>query len=300
MLVARQLGHGRIDVFPEIRLGHAEPHARERQRGDAQRPAGHGVVDQHAVVHAARHHAGGVEGRRDRHQPFVGPAVHGRAKADQPAVRGRHAHRAARVGADGRRRGAQPEQRRVAAAGAARDARRIERVARRPEGVVVPGDALRPLVQVGLAEHQRAGVQQALRHARVNARPVVGHPRAARGGRHAGDVDVVLEGQRHAMQGQRAGGRARPRVQCRGRGQQRRRFDVEQRAESHGGLGALQQRLCVVGRAQIAACHLFGCLARGKIGQRMDSVHEGFEIGAGAALGCMFRANRPAELPQTC
>jgi hypothetical protein len=54
---------------------------------------------------------------------------------------------------------------------------------------------------------------------------------------------------------------------------------VEQGAEGCDCAGAFQQRLRVVGGAQFAARHLPGGFAGGKIGQRMDSVHEGSKWG---------------------
>jgi hypothetical protein len=71
-----------------------------------------------------------------------------------------------------------------------------------PQGERVP---LRPggeLVEVGLAERDGAGVDQPL-HDKGMARRRVGKFGAAGGGGHAGQVDVVLDGEGNAVERQR-------------------------------------------------------------------------------------------------
>ena len=62
------------------------------------------------------------------------------------------------------------------------------------------GAAPGELVQVRLADHDRALALQARRHRRVLVRDPVGEDLAAGRGRLAGDCDVVLDGDRHAVQ----------------------------------------------------------------------------------------------------
>ena len=53
---------------------------------------------------------------------------------------------------------------------------------------------------MALPEQDRSGVEQALQHGRISLRAVSLKARGAAGGRHLGAVDIVLDGQRHAVQ----------------------------------------------------------------------------------------------------
>ena len=64
-------------------------------------------------------------------------------------------------------------------------------------------------MQVGLAEHDGAGIEQPLQHRRVGARPHVAQCRRAAGRRQVAAVDVVLDDDRQAGE-RRHGGAAAP------------------------------------------------------------------------------------------
>ena len=151
---------------------HAEAQALQACRG-RRRAAGDDGVEQRAIGDAARHRPGGVAGVRDRHDALLRPAAGRRPEADDAAQRRGNAHRAAGVRADAAGHHARAHRDAGAAARAAGNAARVVRIARRAERGVVVGDAVRELVQVGLAEDERAGVEQPLHDRRVALRAVL-------------------------------------------------------------------------------------------------------------------------------
>jgi len=78
----------------------------------------------------------------------------------------------------------------------------IEGVRHRTVGRARADQAGGELVEVGLADDDGAGIDQALHHRRVGSGGAAGEARAAGGGGQAGDVDVVLHSERHAEQRQ--------------------------------------------------------------------------------------------------
>src|SRR5204863_3546953 len=88
----------------------------------------------------------------------------------------------------------------VAATRAAGYARLVERIPDRAERGVVARDAKRELMHVRLAENDGAGVEQRLHRGRICTRNEVA--KTGRAGRiaDAGDVNVVLHDERHAVQ----------------------------------------------------------------------------------------------------
>ena len=107
--------------------------------------------------------------------------------------------RVAGVGAEAERRQAGRHGGGAAAARSRRAQRRIVGVA---DGAADGADAEiaeRKLVEVGLAEHDRAALLHAGGDARIEARAMIDQRQRAAGGRQFGRVDVVLEDDRHAV-----------------------------------------------------------------------------------------------------
>ena len=129
---------------------------------------------------ARRHHAGGRKRAERRLQP------------DNAVQRRRHPAGARRIGAEGKGSDAARNRDRRARRGATRHDIRIERIARDRIGRAHADEAGRKLVEIGLAEADRAGFLQLCYHKRVGLGGV-GKVRAGGGGRHAGDVDIVLD-----------------------------------------------------------------------------------------------------------
>ncbi len=158
------------------------------------------VVEARAVGHAARDRAPRrepvprLDERRGRHAAAL------RLEPEQPAAARGDADRAAAVGAERRR--AQPgrDRRRGAAAGPARGALQVPRVARDPERRRLGERHDHHLGHVGLAEDHGAGAAQPPHDLGVRRRRLV----ADRAGAHRRglplDVGVVLDRQRDAEQ----------------------------------------------------------------------------------------------------
>ena len=210
-----------------------EPLARDPQ---PQRPAGRrrcglpgdDPVDERHVGHGGREHPGGVPRARDGHGAAAAPPAGGGAPAHHPAVRRRHPQRAAGVGAQREGDDAGRDGDRRPAGGAPGRAGRVVRVAHRPEGGVVAGDAERQLVQVGLADHGGPGSAQPGHRVLVTARPGVAERRRPAGGGQLEGVQVVLDRERDA------GERTRPRPGVVG--------DRDEGAEVGGAVGRLDAR----------------------------------------------------------
>ena len=77
----------------------------------------------------------------------------------------------------------------------------VEGVAGGAERRVLPGGAERELVQVALADDDRAGRPEPRYYRRVSDRRGTARNPGGGGGRRAGEVDDVLDGHRHAVQG---------------------------------------------------------------------------------------------------
>ena len=143
-----------------------------------------------------------VEAAAGRHDAAGADASGGRLQADDLVEAGGHAARSRRCrcrARRARRRAAtttaepelEPPLMRVGVAGAARPA----------VGRARADEAGGELVEVGLADADGAGGDQLLRPRR-RAPPAVGERRTGGGGRQPGDVDVVLDRERHTEQGQ--------------------------------------------------------------------------------------------------
>ena len=115
----------------------------------------------------------------------------GRTEAGDAAKRRRDAHRAAGIGADAARGEPRGDRDAGAAARAAGDARRIVGIAGRAERGVVVGHAVGELVQVGLAEHDRAGVEQRCTTGALRFGRLLAQAGRAAGGRHHRRVSIL-------------------------------------------------------------------------------------------------------------
>ena len=180
--------HRRRAAVAPVRPGeHAEE---QRDVGDraGQRPDLRARVTERADLPEVVEHAG------DRHAP------RGRLDRRQPAEVGGQAHAGARVRAHAAWRAARRDRGRLAAAAAARRALEVPRVVRAPVHLVVGFDAAAVDRAVGLPEQDRARAAQP-RHRR---RVAVGHHADAlrRADRHLHPRrrQVVLGGERHAVQ----------------------------------------------------------------------------------------------------
>ena len=148
------------------------------------------------VVHRSGENRDAVERAAGRNDAARRERALGRLQPDDIVERGGHAARAGRVGAE--REGDEPERHRHARAGrrAARHERRVDGVLRDGVGRAHAHEPGRELVEVRLADDDRAGRDELLDHRRGAFRRVgVGGAGGGRG--QARDVDVVLhrEGQ---------------------------------------------------------------------------------------------------------
>ncbi len=159
-----------------------------------------------------RQHALGIFGgeREDRHRiertagghhAAGGQRAAARLVADEVVERGGHAPGAGGVGAERETRQAQRHRHRRTGAGTAGDVIRVEGVAAGAVGRAGAVEAGGELVQIGLAERDGAGVDQALHDGGVSLGHVGKLGTAGRGGQ-AGEVDVVLDGEGDAVERQ--------------------------------------------------------------------------------------------------
>ncbi len=172
---------------------------RDRVRVRIRRAVGDRVVEEGRVAHAAREHAVDDEAvpraqvRRQRHPAALG------LQAEQAAVGRRKANRAPAVA---RERGADQaggDRRGAAAAGAAGAVCQLPRVARHsPRRRLRPGKRAQ-LGHVRLADHDRARRTRASDDLRVRLRGLAVGVRAERA-HLPGDVEFVLDRDRHAQQ----------------------------------------------------------------------------------------------------
>ena len=121
-------------------------------------------------------------------------------EADDVVELCRHAPRAGGVGAKGDAHQPRRDRNRRARARPAGDIGRVQRAAGSAIGRTCPVQPGRELVEIGLADRNRAGVDEALHDRRVPIRPI-GEGRAAGGGRMAGKVDAVLDRERNPVEG---------------------------------------------------------------------------------------------------
>jgi len=189
--------HGLVRHGPR---GAARPRRRCRRVGGIA-PAD-AVQQQGAIVRRPRHQANVIERPREREHAGSRHAAEGRLQAGHAAQRRRHACRPAAVGPDRAAADARGDRHGAAPAGSAGHARWVPWVAARPMVRVLRRGAQAELVQVRLAQQDRAGATQPPPHGRIDGgRPAqpFGLARARRRG-VAAHVDQVLYSERHAVQ----------------------------------------------------------------------------------------------------
>ena len=160
---------------------------------------GHERVEKRDIGHAAPHRPDGIARRRERHYAACRIAVSRRAKSRDAAQGGGNTRRAAGVGAKPAWHDASRDGGGGPAGRAAGDHLLVVRIAHRPEGGVVRGDAEGKLVQVRLASEQRPFGQQSRQGRRVVGGWTCERARAP-GCRKIGCVDVVLDRQGQPVQ----------------------------------------------------------------------------------------------------
>ena len=161
--------------------------------------AGHHGVGAPRVIHRQREHRDAVERPAGRHHAVRRDGADRRLQSDDVVEAGRHAARARRVGAERERHQPARHRHRRARTRSARHDVGIDGVERHRIGRAHADQAGGELIEVGLADHQRAGGDQALHHMRIGIRRI-GEGGRGRRGRQPGHVDVVLDRERDAPQ----------------------------------------------------------------------------------------------------
>ena len=161
--------------------------------------AGDHLVDGPGVVDGAGKHGDAVERAAGRHHAPGRHRAHRGLEADDVVEARRHAARARRVGAERERHQAQRHGDGRARTRSARHDGGIESVPRHRIGRAHADQAGGELVEVGLADQQRAGGKRALDRGGAGLGRV-GEGRTGGRGRQARGVDVVLDGERDAPQ----------------------------------------------------------------------------------------------------
>jgi hypothetical protein len=233
----RALGEAVAEKFERLR--HAEAQSGDRIDPQHRRQCGAAVRIERIGRRAHACHRPGIVGRQREHRDAVEAATGrhdatrrepalGRLQSGDVAEARRHPAGAGGVGAERKRDLAGRDDIGRAGTRAAADVRRVERVGDRAERRAGADQAGRELVEVGLADHDRAGIDEALHERRVGQRRREREAGAGGGRRQPGDVDVVLHCERHAVERHLV--------------EQRRPAFVQKRVAT---LGLLQQR-CVV------------------------------------------------------
>ncbi len=219
-----------------------------RQRlGHDRRRARHHGIDQRAARDGRRERADRIEAVGQREGAVARNAPRGRLEAGEAAQRGRDAHRAAGVGADGEGGHAVGDRDRRAGGGPAGDApgRPVPRVARRVEMGVEAEAGIGELGHVGAPDHDRTGGAQPGDGGRVGSgRRLLRHRFRCGGGDVAGKVEQILDrnGKPRERRGHDAG--AAQRIARRGRRARLGVVHLEERAPPlAGGIGDAGERV---------------------------------------------------------
>ena len=159
------------------------------------------LQDGGGVSRSQRKDGDAVERPARRDHPARAEQPAGRLHAEQVVERRWHAPGAGRIGPEGKTHQPRRHRHRRARTRAARHVFRVEAVAAGAVRRARSHEAGGKLVEVGLAYGDRTGVEQRL-HYRCTGRRDVGKLRAGRRGGMAGEVDVVLDREGHAIQGE--------------------------------------------------------------------------------------------------
>ena len=188
------------------------PAARSRRRLKTRWSPARRVALHRLEHHAPRPRRSAPAVRRDRAcvlsgtTPSHDSSSERRLEPDGAARRRRNPDGAARVGADRCEAHALDERHGGAAARSAGRSRRIERMTHGSERRLLAGRAEGELVEIGLADEDRAGLAQPRDDRRVRA-GIARRQRRPRRRRRAGDVDQILHGHGNAVQGAAGSGR---------------------------------------------------------------------------------------------
>ena len=174
-----------------------------------------------------------------------------RTPKSEPALTARRPHHQR-----GHARQPRRNRRRRSAAAAAGNSRRIIGVVDRAERKIIAGPAIGKLVQIGLAEYDRAGRPQSRDRRRIFLRPKSPQRRRSSGGRIIAGVDAVLDRDRQAEQGAKlrtgtpfaiTGARIVEHAVW---------FERDERVERAGRVAPREQRLGIALGGEFAARHL--------------------------------------------
>ena len=185
--IGRHADLGAVRVFAAVGIGGVIA------TGDV----GHGQ----GIADGQGEHRDAIDRAAGRHQAGIGQPALGRLEPDDIVETRRYAARACGVGTEGEGRQTTGDHAGRTGAGTAADVIRVEAVRHRAVRRAGADQAGGELVEVGLADEDGAGGAQARDHASVGL-GLVGELGAGGGGRPAGGVDIVLDGEGHAVQRQ--------------------------------------------------------------------------------------------------
>ena len=163
--------------------------------------AGHDAEQGRAVVGGVGEYRYAIQRPARRHHACGGDEPEARLAPDDVVAQRRHAAGAGRIGAERRRHQAGCDRNGGTGARSARNELSVERIAWHPIGRAHADETGRELIEVGLADDDGAGLAQARHAGRVHG-GAIREGRAGRRGRQAAHVDVVLDGDRNAVEGQ--------------------------------------------------------------------------------------------------
>ena len=156
----------------------------------------------HCVVDGEREHRNAVQRPACRHQTGVGDQPEARLQSDDVVEHRGHAARTCRVGAECERHQAGGNRNRRSRTRPARNQIGANRIDGNAIGRADADQTGGELVEIGLADDDGAGRAQFCHRRRI-LRGRIGEGRAGRRGRQALRVDIVLHGNRHAIQRKR-------------------------------------------------------------------------------------------------
>ena len=193
-----------VDVLEHLRNHTEADPARSDGFHLAPIPRDH-AVEQDKIRYRACHWTHRVPGVRYRRHAKLRITMDRGPQSDDAGERRRYPHRSTGIGADASWCESRGDRTSVAPARSAGEPCLVIGIPHRSECGVVAGDAKRKFVHVGLAQYDRPCVEQRLDDRCVR----IGHEgmqtRRPGGVPNAGDVDVVLDDQRNAMQGAEVG-----------------------------------------------------------------------------------------------
>ena len=162
----------------------------------------HRAQQQRAVLGGARHRTDVIHGPRERQHARAAHASVRRLETGHAAERGRHTDRTAGVGPERRGDETRGHGRAGTGGGTSGHARSpgVPRVHRVTVVRVASERAVRELVHVQLAQHDRAGAGEPRHDRRVRPGHAVGQDARARCRPNAGRVEEILEPDRHAVE----------------------------------------------------------------------------------------------------